>query len=208
MVIKLIAYVLMLCAGLLIGCGSPTLLANPQTDNHGADAAAGDLESPSSEPTAISTPTSQEATGPDSNAYNPSSNGLSKTTLGDSIGQDDLLAGSSEPELGEITFALDVTDEYEPINPGYFFAWGITEVHAIFNYSGMSDHTWERVWYLNESEISRSSGLWAGPGSGVFDYFIDNGGKPLPPGDWILELYVDGKLQALGVFIIAGENAE
>ena len=44
--------------------------------------------------------------------------------------------------------------------------------------------------------------VWTDPGSGIFDYSIDNGGDPLPPGDWILELYVDGELRSLGVFVI------
>jgi hypothetical protein len=36
----------------------------------------------------------------------------------------------------------------------------------------------------------------------VFDYYIDNSGKPLPPGDWVLEIYVEGKLLSLGAFVI------
>jgi Tol biopolymer transport system component len=88
-----------------------------------------------------------------------------------------------------------------------FFAKGITEMHAVFEYSGMSpDYTWERVWYLNDKEIARVSESWSGPEAGVFDYFVDNRGRALPAGDWVLELYVEGKLQALGVFII--EEAE
>ncbi|MCB0197039.1 MAG: PD40 domain-containing protein, partial [Anaerolineae bacterium] len=39
------------------------------------------------------------------------------------------------------------------------------------------------------------------------DYFIDNGGAPLPAGDWQLELYVEDKLQALGIFVIEDEDA-
>jgi hypothetical protein len=108
-----------------------------------------------------------------------------------------------EIEIGDITFALDVTEAKEPVQPGMLFTRGITEVHAIFSYSGMSsDYTWERVWRLNDKEIVRKAEPWRGPASGVFDYFIDNGGRPLPAGDWVLELYVEGKLRSLGVFII------
>jgi hypothetical protein len=63
---------------------------------------------------------------------------------------------------------------------------------------------------LNDKEVARKSGVWAGPERGVFDYFIDNSGKPLPPGDWVLEIYVEGKLLALGAFVIedsGGANA-
>jgi hypothetical protein len=110
---------------------------------------------------------------------------------------------AAEVEIGEITFALDVTPDYEPLDAGLFFTKGITEVHAVFEYSGMSpDYTWERVWYLNDKEIARVAEAWNGPESGRFDYFVDNKGRPLPAGDWLLELYVEGELEAIGVFII------
>lgn len=111
-----------------------------------------------------------------------------------------------EPEFGEITFAPGVTEAYQPIDPGFLFTQGITEIHALFEYRNMSpDYTWERVWYLNDREVARSSGRWTEPERGIFDYYIDNGGEPLPAGDWILELYVEGKLRSLGVFIIEAE---
>jgi hypothetical protein len=96
-----------------------------------------------------------------------------------------------------------VTANYEPIEPGMFFTTGITEVHAIFDYSNMSaNDTWERVWYLNDEEIARYSESWTEPPAGVFDYYINNDGRRLPPGDWMLEIYVAGELHALGVFFI------
>jgi hypothetical protein len=107
------------------------------------------------------------------------------------------------PALGEITFAPDITADYEPMSPGLFFTRGITRVHAIFEYRGMSaDHTWERVWYYNDQELSRTSGTWTETGSGLFDYSIDNGGDPLPPGDYLLQIFVDGELQTLGMFVV------
>ena len=65
-----------------------------------------------------------------------------------------------------------------------------------------TDYAWNRVWYLNDQEVARNSSQWTDPESGIFDYFIDNGGEPLPTGEWLLELYVDDKLHALGVFFI------
>jgi hypothetical protein len=62
--------------------------------------------------------------------------------------------------------------------------------------------TWERVWHYNDQELARSSGSWADSASGLFDYTIDNGGAPLPPGDYLLEIFVDGELQTLGMFVI------
>ncbi len=112
---------------------------------------------------------------------------------------------SSEPTMGEITFALGATSDYEPIDPAISFQEGITEVHAIFEYSGMSkDDTWERVWYLNDQEVLRSAEPWAGAEAGIFDYFINAGGDPLSPGEWLLELYVDGEMLTGNSFTIEG----
>lgn len=108
-----------------------------------------------------------------------------------------------EPQIGKITFALDATEDYQPVEPGILFTKGITEVHALFDYNDMAaDYIWERVWYLNDKEVSRSGGPWAGPAQGTFDYFIDNGGNPLPAGEWLLEIYVEDELQAVGAFVI------
>ena len=123
-----------------------------------------------------------------------------QTSLRDSV---DLNTVNPEPQLGEITFALGATADRQPIEAGMLFTYGITEVHAIFTYTHMSPaYTWERVWYINDQEIARSPAQWSGPEDGRFDYFINNGDKPLPAGDWVLELYVENKLRALGVFII------
>lgn len=115
---------------------------------------------------------------------------------------------SSEPEFGPITFALGAKPEdYTPIDPGITFQEGITEVHAIFEYSGMSsDFTWRRVWFLDGSEILQSSEPWAGAEAGVFDYFVNAAGEPLAPGEWLLELYVEERLATSGTFTIQSES--
>lgn len=112
-------------------------------------------------------------------------------------------AAVAEPEFGSITFALNATADYEPIDPGLTFQEGITEVHAIFEYSGMSkDYTWERVWYLDSQEVLRNAEKWTGDETGVFDYFIDAGNNPLFPGEWTLELYVQDQLLQTSSFTI------
>lgn len=127
-------------------------------------------------------------------------------SLGDSLSQP---LAKSTPTIGEITFALDFAADNTPLNPGLFFTHGITQVHAIFSYNGLSaGDTWERVWYLNDKEIARITDSWSAPEAGVFDYFIDNSGNPLPAGDWVLEIYVNNQLQALGVFVIENPQDE
>jgi hypothetical protein len=193
-----ISRVLFLCAVLLIGCNSFAAL-NRNVLNEQEDAPA----ITESDIVAI------EASPVESEAV--SENGTGTNRAGDSlaVSLDDQVEVESDPALGEITFALDVTDTYEPVEPGILFSAGITEIHAVFDYSGMStDRAWERVWYLNDQEVSRRSDPWTGPENGTFDYFIDTGGNPLPAGDWILEIYVDGELRSLGVFIIEANSGE
>jgi Tol biopolymer transport system component len=114
---------------------------------------------------------------------------------------------ASNPVISMITFALGATDTYEPVNPNITFDEGITEVHAIFDYSGMqSGSAWERVWYLDGKEILRNAAKWTDKESGRFDYFIDAGGDPLSPGEWTLELFVNGKLAAKGAFSITPQQ--
>jgi Tol biopolymer transport system component len=195
-VIYIPGYVLLLCVLLLISCGSFPFLASEQSDDSA-------VESSAENETLLDSTTTSPSGSENANGENSSTEG----SAGDSISAEALV--TQEPEIGEITFALGATDEYEPIAPNLLFTKGITEIHAIFEYSGMSaDYTWERVWYLNDKEVARSSTPWTGLERGVFDYFIDNGGNPLPAGDWILELYVEGKLQSLGVFIIEETEAE
>ena len=181
--------VLLLAALFLFGCGSNVTLVSPNQPVSSDEI-----------PTIEAIEFDQEAALADQGGSGGDSIPL---TDGGLSSQGDTVAPPTAPTFGEIVFAEGVTDSYEPIAASFIFAKGITQIHAVFEYSGMSaDNVWERVWYLNEQEISRSAGPWFDPGRGIFDYSIDNEGKPLPPGDWVLELYVDGELKSLGVFII------
>lgn len=199
----------------LAGCGSSADANAAQADEPAAAMTAGEAliaEKPASGETALTQP----ADSPPSPASSAASETITAVEAGAEKGQDtaalkpdEETAPSVEVEIGEITFALDITPDYEPIDAGLFFAKGATEVHGIFEYSGMSpDYTWERVWYLNDKEIARVAETWNGPESGIFDYFIDNKGRPLPAGDWLLELYVEGELKSIGVFIIEEEEPD
>jgi len=159
-------------------------------------------EAPTQEPAVTTTPTPEETEASTATPDTSSEETETSDEQPENAQQEDTSA-SSEPAIGEITFALGATDEYEPIDPADTFEEGITEVHAIFEYSGLStDNTWERVWYLDGNEMLRSSEAWAGDKAGIFDYFINAGGEPLTPGEWVLELYVEGNLLATGNFTI------
>lgn len=185
---ELIGWGLLLLAALLTGCGPAQAVNQP----------------PAPPATlATSTPTSTPLPAPTSTEPALSSEATAVSPTADNSIQDSLPKPELTAKIGKITFAMEATDQREPINPGLLFSQGITQVHAIFDYSGMSPaYTWERVWRLNDKEVARKADIWTGPENGRFDYFIDNRDRPLPPGDWVLEIYVEGKLLSLGAFVI------
>ena len=201
---------LLLCAILLIG-GSASLYSG-RFNNLIAGLTDGD------ETLVVETPTASPSTTPTPTEPSPTDTPTVETDLIDEADQAgtpsetatsaeaETPPASVEPEFSDLTFALGATETYSPIDPGLSFEEGITEIHAIFDYQGMSaDRSWERVWYLDGNEILRNSAEWTGDEMGRFDYFIDAGGDPLSPGEWLLELYVDGVLLAEGSFAIEPE---
>ena len=202
---------LLLCAGVLIG-GGLYLAGDQIRDLAGLsddeESATTEAPTPEAEATAIPTPEEAEDSTPTPDTDSGEAEAGEEET---SDTEEECLASTSsdEPVIGEITFALGATDDYEPIDPADSFEEGITEVHAIFEYGGLStDNTWERVWYLDGEEMLRSSEAWAGDEAGIFDYFINAGGDSLTPGEWVLELYVEDNLMATGSFTIEAAAEE
>jgi Tol biopolymer transport system component len=201
---------LLLCIALLAGGGAAYFMM--QGDNAIADLLGGGQEAVT---VVIETPTLELAEPTSAPVMAPTDEGAEaaseteEAVASDSTptAEEETTAVSSEPEMGPITFALGATDDYKPVDPGEVFEEGITEIHAIFDYNGMSkDYTWERVWYLDGEEILRNAAEWTDPAMGRFDYFLDAGGDPLPSGDWDLEIYVEDELLVSGTFTIKGEE--
>lgn len=194
---------LLLCVGLLVGGGFfflqqsfDELIASPPDDEE-AIATGETIET--DEPTIV------EVTSEPTEEIEPTSEPTEAPTVEPT--EEPTPTPLPDPEIGEITFALDATEDYEPIDPDTEFVGEVTEIHAIFEYTGLStDYTWERVWFLDGQEILRSEESWTGAETGIFDYFINAGGEPLSPGEWILELYVEGELLATGDFVILEEE--
>jgi hypothetical protein len=192
-----IGCVLLLCAGLLIA-GAAYFLRDQISSLAGLPGAESTptVEAPTDEPTPTPIPEPTEEVAATSESDAPA-------TTEASAGSEATPEVSGEPEIGEIIFALGSTENQEPVDPADTFEEGITEVHAIFEHSNiLPDYTWERVWYLNGEEVLRSEETWGSEPTGVFDYFINAGGDPLSPGEWVLELYVEGELLASGSFVI------
>jgi hypothetical protein len=110
-----------------------------------------------------------------------------------------------EPTIGAITFAAAATDDNQPVDASTTFPEDTQEIHAVFDYAGMSEElNWERRWYQNGEEVSAGSGIWDAGEEGAFDLSLSGGGEPLGSGSWELELYVEGELAQSGRFVIVG----
>jgi Tol biopolymer transport system component len=108
-----------------------------------------------------------------------------------------------EPIIGPIVFAAGVDDNNQPIGPSTSFASETEEIHAVFDYEGMSSSVnLERRWYQDGEEVGSGSGIWDAGESGTFDLSLTGGGQPLGAGSWKLEIYINGKLAQSGTFAI------
>ena len=107
--------------------------------------------------------------------------------------------------FGPITFAEDVTDELAPVSVGSEFDDSITRVYALFPYMGMADsQSWRREW-LQDGEVTAERDLeWDEGNAGVtYTYLQDEEG--FEPGQYTLNLYIDGQLARSADFVIVGE---
>lgn len=182
----------LLCAGLLLG---GYFFRNQLFRTGGAEEVAATVE--------VASPTVELPTDTPTSELPAAAQPTSEPTL---EATEESMTGT--PEIGPIVFARDATDDYEPVDPGIEFEGEVTEIHAIFDYSGLtSADIWERVWFLDGIEMLRTAEPWTAAEEGVFDYFINAGGEPLAPGEWLLELYVNNHLMATGSFrILEGEE--
>jgi parallel beta-helix repeat protein len=109
-----------------------------------------------------------------------------------------------EPGFGPITFTRDRTEEYAPIDPSTIFPAGTTEIHALFDFEGMStDVAWSRTWYRDGEERVAKTQNWTGDERGTWSlrYYNTDGG-PLTSGNYELRLYIEGSLVQSETFVI------
>ena len=107
-------------------------------------------------------------------------------------------------EFGLVAFAAGVTEDFEPVEPLFEFTEGITQVHAIFEYQGLSPElTWSQTFYVGSEVITRPPQAWPGGEAGLYDFVIELEGAPLPVGEWVVEFYVEDELVMGEVFYIA-----
>ena len=110
----------------------------------------------------------------------------------------------SEPTFGEITFAKDVSEDEQPINPMTEFPKGITRIFGVFEFQGMSDGwQWSSIFFRNGEEYASASWEWDHGTNGITFadlYYPD--GKSLESGNYELKLFVGDKLMQSGKFRI------
>ena len=105
------------------------------------------------------------------------------------------------PVFKPITFAKDVTADFEPVDPADEFDNMTSTVHGIFNAENLTEGmTFDRVWYYNGNEALRGTETVTDLNTDVYDasIFVDDG--TLDPGVYTLEIEFDGELMQ-GQFI-------
>ncbi len=109
-----------------------------------------------------------------------------------------------EPGFGPITFARDRTEEYAPIDPATIFPAGTTEIHALFDFEGMSaEVAWSRTWYRDGEERVAKTQNWTGNERGTWGLrYYSTDGSPLTSGNYELRLSIEGSVVQSGTFVI------
>jgi len=189
--------------GLLIGCGGLLALAVIAGCIWGAVTLFGDSE-PTLTPTQIVQKPTKTPTPPPTLANTSTPTAMPEPTH---TVTSTPFPTQSAPAFELVAFALDVTDDDEPIDPATIFPPGTTMVYAVFDFSGMEDGwTYDAYWYRDDQEELQKSWEWSlgEKGTGWINIFDDDG---LTPGDYVLELYVGDLLLLEGAFTIQAEFA-
>lgn len=128
-----------------------------------------------------------------------------KLLVEDTIQVGGTVAGSS---ISNLVFSDGITEDEKPIDPTYLLPSGIDQVYAFFDFSDMTaGMAWSRVWYYEGEEVASKEATWEIDGSGS-TWIGLSADEPLDPGNYRLELYVEGKLAAASNFSVAGTQSQ
>lgn len=108
------------------------------------------------------------------------------------------------PVFSDLVFGI-VDSRGTPLGNGFVLPSG-NIANARFIYRNMrAGLVWTAVWYFNGFEVARTEDPWSEQDgeSGAKTIQVEEPGG-LPPGNWRVELYIEGKLAATSDFIIAG----
>ncbi len=106
----------------------------------------------------------------------------------------------TEPQFSDIVFGL-LDENGNLVGTNYVLPEG-SAIQARFNYLYMTpETTWSYIWYFEGQEVLRDTLAWAGDEQGVW---VMPAGGDFYPGQYRLELYIEGTLSATADFVIAG----
>lgn len=110
----------------------------------------------------------------------------------------------SGPWVGKITFASDISQDNQPINPGAVFKKGITQIYAIFPYSGFEKGMKITLyWTVNGKEFVSVIRTWKWDSSGTYTPSTSySNNRQLDSGNWMFTIFVENKKLASGTFKI------
>lgn len=114
---------------------------------------------------------------------------------------------TEEASFTNLVFSTEINDDYDPVSPRRTFVEGFFTIYATFDYVGMADGmAWSWVWRRDGEVINGGNELWQyaddGPG---WIYFEPPEGYA--PGQYTLEVWVNGELFQQGSFVVESEAA-
>jgi len=111
-------------------------------------------------------------------------------------------AAEEGPQFADVIFGL-VDARGNVSGNGYVLPTG-NIANATFIFRNMlNDTPWAQIWYYQGREIARTETVWADGPNGAKNISIQDA-NGLLPGDYRLELYIEGRLSATSDFTIAG----
>ena len=131
---------------------------------------------------------------------NPTAEPLPSATVGD---------GSVPPPVGVTRFTnMRFASSGSGDAQGNFPA-GTEEIYAIWDYTGMTaNDNMERIWYLNDQVYVQRDQVWPFETYGftgtVRDIYLYDYIDGIDTGNWRVELWLNGELQASGSFTVGG----
>lgn len=109
---------------------------------------------------------------------------------------------SSQPVIGEISFATEITKDSEPVDPSDDFPPGPTRIYAVFEYANITPGmAFSFMWYFDGEEALGDKTTWDAKPTGRTWVNIDHP-DGLPIGKYDVELLIDGNVLQTGSFVI------
>ncbi len=116
-------------------------------------------------------------------------------------------AAEARPIIGPFTFAEEVDENDNCLNPTTTFPAGTMRVYACWNYSGMQDGVAVRmVWLLDGQTFSEGTDTWGGGPEGRWWWWFGAEEGGLDPGQYEAQFYVEDQLMQSGTFAVTAQQ--